>query len=244
MLRGATFLASGGGIGVNLGDLTTNTINEFSMQGGYMSSLVGVGIKMPASSSICAGECLFDGVDIQDGVPTAVSGWQGAMGRMSFPPCEVATATDQASIATLSLIDITGLQCPLAANRTYSVNCHIQYTTNVNTTGIGLAINGPASPTSVAGRITMCDATVDCMTAAVNNYIDQHVNAYDTALVGSANAGTSTNIHGAMMDFIIVNGANAGTFSARVRSEVTTGGANVTVKAGSYCRVTEIVRSS
>lgn len=169
---------------------------------------------------------------------------KGLYGKISFPPCEVAMASDQATITSTSFIDITALRCAIEANRIYKVYCHMNYTSTATTEGIGFAINGPASPTRVSGRVNMCDSSANCEVLGASNYREVHVNAYNdaTALV-TANAGTSTNVHGGVLEFIVVNGSTAGTLAARVRAE-TGSGQSVTVKAGSYCTVQQVMAGS
>jgi hypothetical protein len=198
-----------------------------------------IGIRLPAGSPTITDMQILANNFWQIGKD--VDGWKGTYGRASFPPCMVAMAADQSTTSTTPTA-VTALQCPIGASRTYKLFCHFQFVTaNTNTDGIGLDLNGPASPTSVAGRIGICDQTNDCLTAGPSNYRELHVNAYTTALTTTGTVGNGLTVRGAIMEFVVVNGTTAGNLGPRFRSDT---GANATLKAGSYCEVQQIPQGS
>lgn len=124
--------------------------------------------------------------------------------------------------STNVLADVTDLAFQLLPNRHYVFNFAGAYTAAAGTTGLSLAINGPASPTlfRLLGRIAE-GATAIRQGAA---------SAYNTAITG-ANSGGAT----AMPFWIegnISTGAAGGLLQLRFASEVNASA--VTVLAGSW----------
>lgn len=136
------------------------------------------------------------------------------------PPTTVVTSSDQLLIGT-SFADITGLSFAVAANKTYHFKFVILCDADATTTGIDVAVNGPASPTFI------------CSTSLVPNSdtapVTRWAGAYDadTALTGSN--GTST--RACIIEGVLVNGANPGNLVARIKREAVGSGPNV--RAGS-----------
>lgn len=125
--------------------------------------------------------------------------------------------------------DVTDLGFAVDANTNYELVCHLIYRSAATNTGIGVAVNGPASPAVVAGQF------ISNSTATALN--GRSFNAYNgtgkTTGVQTANA----NIFG-MFRAYFQNGANAGTLQLRYSSEVN--GTGVTIMANSYCRLAEL----
>lgn len=126
------------------------------------------------------------------------------------------------SNSTVNFADCTGLWFVLAPNSHYAFEFVGAYTAAAGTTGLQLAVNGPASPSLLAmtGQISTSATAVQNGVAA----------AYDTGINATASGGVT-----ALPFFIkgnISTGANGETFVLRFRSEV--GGSAVTIKAGSY----------
>lgn len=116
--------------------------------------------------------------------------------------------------------DVTGLSFAVVANAKYWFYFFIVYQTVATTTGINLAVNGPASPGFLEYQRNTWQTTTG---------VDQgSARAYDvagaSASVDAANTNTPASLEG-----MFSNGANAGTFILRVASEVDT--SQVTVKA-------------
>ena len=143
-------------------------------------------------------------------------------------PKYVRLSADRTSTST-ALADVTGLSASIEANKAYMLRACIRYKSSTATEALGLAINGPASPTSVeSGTI---------ITGYTGIYRSEQTSGYDTAVIGVSSTTTSML---ATIDALIVNGANAGTLAVRYKAE--TGGANsVTVEAGSWFILQEVV---
>lgn len=127
-----------------------------------------------------------------------------------------------------AFVDATGLSFSAEADSDYIVEFWIWYTTAATTTGIDLAVNGPASPTAVVG-LTLPPV------AATGNLNAKQFNAYDVSQPATASiAGNNF----ALMRVLFRNGATAGTFTLRFASEVNASA--VTVKAGSVLRYRKV----
>jgi hypothetical protein len=119
--------------------------------------------------------------------------------------------------------DVGGLTFSMSANTTYNFSCNIMYSADATATGSKWAMNGPASPTSVAYTASWASSAAGRVT--------YNSNTYDTAgVLFTSSAFTAGNI--ALIDGVIVNGANTG--SAVVRFATETAG-TITAKAGSTC---------
>lgn len=120
-----------------------------------------------------------------------------------------------------ALSDVTGLSFSLKANTHYAFRFTGAYTAQAGTTGLSLAVNGPASPNLVrmVGQIHESATAVRGGATA----------AYDTALTG-ANSGGATPLP-FWVEGNISTGASGGTLALRFASEVN--GNQVTILAGS-----------
>jgi hypothetical protein len=134
------------------------------------------------------------------------------------------TSDQSLNVSSTTFQDVTQLSFSAAANATYSVRSLIYYTSPASGSGGGAiqcAFNGPASPTS----ITTQSGSLNVVT-------------YDTQI--QATSSQSFNSNGAIfVNFVIVNGANAGTVIIRA-AQNTSGTAATVVKAGSYLEYTQI----
>ncbi len=130
--------------------------------------------------------------------------------------------------AATSYADVTGMNFSVAANKNYEMKCSIIYRSSITTTGIGIALNGPASPALVAGQFTS--------NSSATAFNGRSFNAYNgtgkTTGVQTANA----DIYG-LFNASFRNGATAGTLTLRFASENT---GTVTIRTGTYCSLTEI----
>jgi hypothetical protein len=137
-------------------------------------------------------------------------------------------STDRSSTST-TYADVTDLSFAVDASTNYEIVCNLIYRSVATTTGIGFALNGPASPTVVAGQF------VSNSTATALN--GRSFNAYNGT--GKTTGVTTANVDTyGMFRAYFRNGTNAGTLQLRYSSEV--GGSSVTVKANSYCRLSEL----
>lgn len=116
-----------------------------------------------------------------------------------------------------------GLAFDLAPNAHYAFEFVGAYSTAANTTGIALAVNGPASPALVRVVTQIAESL-----AGATRY--GTAGAYDTPTTGAGSAGATP-----LPFFVrgnVSTGENGGTFGLRFASEV--GGSQVTILAGSY----------
>lgn len=137
----------------------------------------------------------------------------------------VSTSSDQ-NLATSSTTfqDVSGLSFSASANKTYIVRCFVFYTCPAAASGGGalkLAVNGPSSPTAL-------------ITAAGT----MNVTAYDTT-INNSTAQTFTTTFGFEINFILKNGANAGTVQIR-GAQQTSGSGVTTIYKSSYLEYREI----
>lgn len=135
-------------------------------------------------------------------------------------PSVVVTSADQTLIGT-SYTDVTGLSFSVAANKTYFFAFHVIADADAATTGIDVAVNGPASPTRIAYSRYLARATTTLAFATATSY------DHNSANTGSG--GTTPTIQ--VCEGILVNGSNAGTLAARIKREAVGSGPNV--RAGS-----------
>jgi len=133
------------------------------------------------------------------------------------------------STTSTTLVDCTGLSVSVAANSTYQIEGFILFQSTNATNGVGVSLNGPASPTEIAFNIQLA------RTALIN--FNSNAKAYDefTAMVDVAAANTT---YFAVLNGSLVNGANAGTLQVRFASE--TGGATAKIMAGSSIRLKKV----
>ena len=124
---------------------------------------------------------------------------------------------------TISGVDITELTVPIAANQILHFHAYLICSAVTIQTGIRHAINGPAIG---AGQI---NATLVSW-PSVSAISTLGLNAYEVYSSNTASNGLTSRIF--EIFGIIENGANAGTFALRFRSEVA--GNDVTVHKGSW----------
>lgn len=151
-----------------------------------------------------------------------VTGLAGAGGGLSV----ARKASDQAFSST-SFADSTGLTFAVAASTSYYFKYVIFFTTNATTVGIRLAINGPASPTSIVyGGLQGTGINANDQTMSTN-----WANAYEVALLASTTGPGPSNQAVALIEGILVNGSSAGTLALRHASETATA---TTIHASSF----------
>jgi hypothetical protein len=140
------------------------------------------------------------------------------------PPISLVRLTADVSNSTVTLADITGLSFAVEANKDYFFEAELIFQTAATTTGISLAVNGPASPVSctLTGLVSMA-------TLARASWSYHYDNAMTTPDVFAANTNFPASMRG-----ILRNGVTAGTLILRFASEVAS--SVVTIKAGSFIR--------
>jgi hypothetical protein len=124
--------------------------------------------------------------------------------------------------------NITGLSFPVEANTNYDIVCQIAAVSAATTTGFGIGWTGPASPTLTSGQFV--SPTGGQAIGGTTTEGNDTGNA--TTGVGVATPQIAAGVFMGMWR----NGSTAGTVQMRFRTEVDTSA--VTIKAGSYCKVT------
>lgn len=149
------------------------------------------------------------------------AGSQGPAGADGITTLRAVKTSDQTLIGT-SYTDVSGLGISILANKAYAFEWLIMADADATTTGIDVAMNGPASPTSlhyIQGYWT--SATALTFRAAT---------AYDSNTASTASNGAT--VKPFSVKGVIRNGANAGTIIPRIKREAVGTGPNV--RAGSY----------
>jgi hypothetical protein len=157
--------------------------------------------------------------------PKGDTGPQGPIGPEG-PPGPGMTIVKLAADVSNSLVtavDITALAIPIAANAVRCFRIVLVTDAAAATTGVQLALNGPAGAAAITARI-------ESPTAANLAPAVLYVNAYETFLANTASPGTTRTI--SIIEGVVRNGATAGSIVPRIRSEVA--GSAVAARAGSY----------
>lgn len=124
---------------------------------------------------------------------------------------------------TTTAANITGLGITVAANETIQFEYVLAVDSSSATSGIQLAVNGPASPTQLTAYVETPSST------SANTAL--HVVAYDTFAAPTTSPGAS--VRGlARIKGVFRNGANAGTLIPRFKRSATA--ATITIHPGSY----------
>lgn len=131
---------------------------------------------------------------------------------------------------TTTMASVTGLSFAVSASTDYSITCDLIYQSASTTVGPTFSLTGPASPTSVTGMFSAFGGA-SLNTAAGYSFI-----AYDggNGLTAVPAANTS---YPATFNASFRNGTTAGTLTLRLKSSAAT---QVTLKAGSSCRLTSL----
>lgn len=177
----------------------------------------GIGPAGPAGPQGIQG---LPGVGVQG--PKGDPGPAGPAGSIPI----VKLAVDQA-ISVTTLTDITGLSLPIAANADLMFEALIIWQSAATTTGIRIAINGPAGAVEVT-------ALAEIQTSAAAFALQLHTGYQGGAATTSIDTANARRV--ARLSGVVRNGPNAGTLSIQVASEVA--GSVVTVKRGSWARYT------
>lgn len=138
----------------------------------------------------------------------------------------VVATEDTSESLGVGFVDATGLSFAVAASKTYHFEWYVLFTSAATTTGLYLAMNGPASPTAIAYEVKYPFATT---TTSARN-----ATAYETGTAATGSLTANTPLF-AQMAGIFVNGSNAGTLQVRFQTEIPTSA--VVIKAGSGGRL-------
>jgi hypothetical protein len=188
------------------------------------------GIRETAGPTLLTLGAVADGEYLRRSGATLVGGTPSGGGGSA--PKYVRKAANQTH-ALVAYANVTDLVFALLANTAYNFRFLVAYQSAATTTGIGLAMTFPASPTSIqyfqeyGGNLTAATAGASGTTFAT---------AADTGATSIA-VQTAATSYKAEVEGLIVNGANAGNLQLRVRAEVA---AQVTIMAGSYGVLTQL----
>lgn len=187
-------------------------------------SFVGAQTTVPGggggSSSITSGTTATSGC--LDGAPLKSASDVVTCTKMDLTKFVTADQADTAG----AFVNVTDLGFSVAANTNYVFQCQFLTISAAGSTAVQIAFNGPASPTSFA--------YTGIAAVAVNSFVTPAGTAYDSTtglgITASAIQTTPQTFFGTLE-----NGANAGTFIPRLRTEVAASAA--TIQRGSWCRV-------
>lgn len=166
-----------------------------------------------------------DQVLTADSAETSGLKWAASGGGAGGPTTKVTTASQNTT--STSLVDITSLTgFAVSANTSYVFQATIFWTSAGSTTGIGLGVNTPASPTEVRiGAVWQTNTTTAFVNAGSGD---------DTAITSTAG---NTSARWTFFSGTLRNGANAGNIDFRYASE---NGNQVDVLASSNAMVWEV----
>jgi hypothetical protein len=134
----------------------------------------------------------------------------------------------QQSFSATTFADVTGMGWTIVANGVYEVEYDIIFRSATATVGVGIGVNGPASPVSVNGTVVI-EGQRNVQTAGAE--FSAGFTAYDSATPLSTAVEATGTDYVARLAALVENGPNAGTLILRWRSETATA---TTVEAGSY----------
>src|SRR5689334_3783364 len=143
-------------------------------------------------------------------------------------PATVIRLDGDVSNSTTAFADATGLSFTATATSDYLIEAFLVYTSGATTTGLNLAITGPASP---AGLVGEWQAYTSDTAILVRQF-----RAYDTG-TATTGVGAASVAQYAQLTTMLRTGASGGLVTLRFASETTTA---VTLKAGSILRVQQL----
>lgn len=136
-------------------------------------------------------------------------------------------SADQTLIGT-AYADVTGTGLAVAANAAYRFQFQLIADADATTTGIDVAVNGPAGFVNIQYTQSYWTSATAFTTARAS--------LYDNNTASVTSNGTSQAVF--VVEGIFVNGATAGTLIARIKREAVGSGPNV--RAGSFGRLRKL----
>lgn len=213
---GAGFTYSTGVAGLGTASTTTGQFRIFHASHAFYTELT-------VSASQSANAVYTFPVDDGPAVSRIENNGSGVL-SWKFDQTKFMTA-DQ-SDDTGSFVNVTDLGFSVAANTVYVFECRFMTNSAAATTGVQIAFNGPASPTN----FNYAGMASNSATA----FVIPTGTAYDST-TGLPTGATATQNIQQSFSGTLENGANAGTFTARLRTEV--GSSAATIMRGSWCHV-------
>lgn len=139
-------------------------------------------------------------------------------------PAPLIDVSAGSAVSSTSLAD-TDMAIAVAANTNYRIWAAIFFNTNATTVGIRISFNGPAGATlKVGGFVSTGAAGTNDSTIA-----QMSITVYDTQFVTTSGPGATNAV--AFFSGVLLNGANAGTFTVRHASETAT---LTSIESGSF----------
>lgn len=156
-----------------------------------------------------------------------------AEGNAAYPPIghthaglpAVAKVAADVASTVVAMADVTGMTFPVLANTSYGFLFVVAFTTAAITTGIKLAVNGPALG---AGYVAY---TVETPVTTTSEAIST-ASAYDGGAASTGVTAATPTVYVARVHGVLRTGATPGTFALRFATEVVASAA--TVKIGSW----------
>ena len=136
-------------------------------------------------------------------------------------------SADQTLIGT-AYADVTGTGLAVAANAAYRFQFQLIADADATTTGIDVAVNGPAGFANIQYTQSYWTSATALTT--------RRASLYDANTASTASNGATRAIF--VVEGIFINGANAGTLIARIKREAVGSGPNV--RAGSFGRLRKL----
>ena len=148
----------------------------------------------------------------------------------------VASTTADVSSTVVALADVTQLAVTLEANCTYEVDCWIQFTSAVTTTGLQLGYAAPNA--TLAFLEIMVSLRNTASTASVQQLLFPAAAQANNGVVIGTGVSAINSPHTARINGILKVGANGGTFVPRFAAEIAS--TSVTIKTGSTIKLKRI----
>ena len=184
--------------------------------GGQVTGAVATATALASNPTDCAGGQYATAIAANGDLTCATPAGGGD------PWTRVVTTGDITDNTLANATNITGLSWAVSAATNYRARCYMVTDAAAATTGVRVGVTGPASPTQLTWTRDSCASAVAARHASFTSY---------TADGTTASAGTTRCVD--VVDFILLNGVNAGTIQWTLGTEIDT--SQVAVRIGSWC---------